>query len=81
MAVFNESLEICNKEKIAKETTLSISANIKDEASLVGWKQKTSSKKNMSISIYDVLSSKKFPENKLDELTDSIMVLAENDLP
>ena len=80
-AVYNELLEICKKEKMAKETTLSISENIKDEVSLVGWKQKTSSKKNMSMSIYDVLSVKKFPENKLDNLTDSIMVLAENDLP
>jgi hypothetical protein len=35
----------------------------------------------MSMSIYDVLSTKKFPENKLDELTDGIMVQAENDLP
>ncbi|MGA8843543.1 MAG: HsdR family type I site-specific deoxyribonuclease, partial [Nitrososphaeraceae archaeon] len=80
-AVYNELLEICKKEKMAKETTLSISENIKDEVSLVGWKQKTSSKKNMSMSIYDVLSAKKFPEKKLDELTDSIMILAENDLP
>jgi hypothetical protein len=35
----------------------------------------------MSMSIYDVLSTKKFPEDKLDELTDGIMILAENNLP
>ena len=74
-------LEICKKEKIAKVTTLSIFEHIKREVSLVGWKQKTSSKKNMSMSIYDVLSTKKFPEDKLDELTDEIMTLAENNLP
>ena len=59
-AVYNELLEICKKEKIAKATTLSIFEHIKGEVSLVGWKQKTSSKKNMSMSIYDVLSTKNF---------------------
>ena len=65
-AVYNELLEICKKEKIAKATTLSIFEHVRGEISLVGWKQKTSSKKNMSMSIYDALSSKKFPEAKLD---------------
>ena len=50
------------------------------EIELVGWKTKTISKKKISVTIYDILAENKFPENKVDELTDKIMTLAERNL-
>jgi type I restriction enzyme, R subunit len=57
--------------------TKSVFEQIKDETKIVGWKTKTGSKKKMSIIIYDILMENKFPENKLDELTKTIVDLAE----
>ena len=39
----------------------------------MGWKTKRSSQKTMSITIYDILTENKFPENKVDELTQKII--------
>ncbi|MFZ0515137.1 MAG: hypothetical protein WAM14_26305 [Candidatus Nitrosopolaris sp.] len=47
---------------------------------MVGWKSKTSSKKNMSNIIYDILTDNKFPGDKVDEITGKIIDLAERNL-
>lgn len=65
---------------ISKTTTKSIYDQIKKETEIVGWKTKTSSKKKISVTVYDILAENKFPENKVDELTDKIMTLAERNL-
>ena len=53
---------------------------MKEEAGIVGWKNKRSSEKKMSIAIYDILSENKYPENKTNELTLKIIDLAKRDL-
>ena len=65
---------------ISKNTTKSIFGQLKKEIEIVGWKTKTSSKKKMSIIIYDILTENKFPENKVDALTQKIIDLAERNL-
>ena len=65
---------------ISKNTTKSIFDQLKKETEIVGWKTKTSSKKKMSVIIYDILTENKFPENKIDELTQKIIDLAERNL-
>ena len=46
----------------------------------MGWKTKTSSKKNMNNIIYDILTENKFPDDKVDEITSKIIDLAERNL-
>jgi hypothetical protein len=53
---------------------------VKEEAGIVGWKNKRSSEKKMSISIYDILSENGYPEDKTNELTTKIIELAKRDL-
>ena len=65
---------------ISKNITKSIFDQLKKEIEIVGWKTKTSSKKKISIIIYDILTENKFPEDKVDELTQKIMNLAERNL-
>ena len=65
---------------ISKNTTKSISDQLKKEVEIVGWKTKTDSKKKMSIIVYDILIENKIPENKADELTHKIIDLAERNL-
>lgn len=38
---------------------------IKEETNIVGWKTKTSSEKKLSIAIYDILTEKKYPDDKV----------------
>ena len=65
---------------ISKNTTKSIFDQLKNEIEIVGWRTKTSSRKKMSIIIYDILTENKFPETKVDELTQKIIDLAEHNL-
>jgi hypothetical protein len=53
---------------------------IKEETKIVGWKTKTSSKKNMSNIIYDILTDNKFPDDKVEEITAKIIDLAERNI-
>jgi hypothetical protein len=53
---------------------------VKEEAEIVGWKNKRSSEKKMSVAIYDVLSENGCPEEKTNELTVQIIDLAKRDL-
>lgn len=80
-AVYEQLKRILKDERtISKNTTKSISDQLKNEIDIVGWKTKTSSKKKMSIIIYDILTENRFPENKIDELTQKIIDLAERNL-
>ncbi|MDQ6864406.1 MAG: DUF3387 domain-containing protein [Thermoproteota archaeon] len=63
-----------------KNMTKSIFEKIKKETSIVGWKTKTSSKKNMSNIIYDILTEYKFPDDRVDDITAKIIDLAERNL-
>jgi Type I restriction enzyme HindI endonuclease subunit-like, C-terminal len=80
-AVYEQLRQILkDDESIPKNTTKSIFDQLKKEIEIVGWKTKTSSKKKMSIIIYDILTENKFPENKFDGLTQQIIDLAERNL-
>jgi hypothetical protein len=81
-AVYEQLQSIKNgiDKAISKNTTKSIYEQIKKETELIGWKTKTSSKKKMSIIIYDILMGNKFPEDKIDGLTNKIIELAERNL-
>ncbi len=69
------------KDKNAScDITKDIFRQIQDETKIVDWKNKTSSSKNMNIAIYDILSKKKVPENKIDGLSSEIIELARRDL-
>ena len=65
---------------ISKNITKSIFDQLKKETEIIGWKTKTSSKKEMSVIVYDILTENKIPENKIDELTQKIIDLAERNL-
>jgi len=71
-----------NDEKSSRDITNAISAKIKEEAGIVGWKSKRGSEKKMSIAIYDILSenNNNYPEDKANELTMKIIDLAKKDL-
>ena len=53
----------------------------KEETKIVGWKTKTSSEKNLSIAIYDILTENKYPEDKVEKITPKIIELAKRNLP
>ena len=69
-----------NDEKSSKDITNSIYTKVKEEAGIVGWKNKRSSEKKMSIAIYDILSENGYTEGKTNELTTKIVELAKRDL-
>jgi hypothetical protein len=69
-----------NDEKNSKNLTNSIYTKVKEEAGIVGWKNKRSSEKKMSISIYDILSENGYSEDKTNEVTAKIIELAKMDL-
>ena len=79
-AVYSEIQSVVNNDEESKKITKSIYQNIKRETEIVGWKTKTSSKKNMSIIIYDILTENNFPEDKVDEITSKIIDLAGRNL-
>jgi len=66
------------KESI--ELTKKIFSQIKKETEIVGWKNKTSTEKNIKIVIYDVFSKAGFTDEQLSELSDKLITLAKNRL-
>ena len=66
--------------KVSKDITNSIYTKVNEEAGIVGWKNKRSSEKKMSIAIYDILFENGYPEEKTNELTIQIIDLAKRDL-
>jgi type I restriction enzyme, R subunit len=68
-AIFGLLQSLKNNEKPSKDTTNAIYTKMKEEVGIVGWKNKRSSEKKMSIAIYDILSENKYPENKTNKLT------------
>ena len=66
------------KESI--EITKTIFAKIKSETELVGWKNKTSVEKNIRAALYEILSEAKFEDDYIDELSDTVLTIAKNDL-
>jgi type I restriction enzyme, R subunit len=79
-AVYGLLQSLTNNEKASKGITNAIYAKVKEEAGIVGWKNKRSSEKKMSIAIYDILSESRYPEEKANELTMQIIDLAKRDL-
>jgi len=79
-AVYEQLQVLKNDEKVSKDITNAIYGKVKEEAGIVGWKNKRSSEKRMSIAIYDILSENKYPEDKTNELTMQIIDLAKRDL-
>ena len=81
-AIFEELLKITKNKELSKSITKKISKNIKEEPELVGWETKRSSEKQLSITIYDILSESKNKkvENKIDDLTEEFMSLAKRNL-
>ena len=79
-AVYELLQSIKNNEESSKGITNSIYSKVKEEAGIVGWKNKRSSEKKLSISIYDILSENRYPEDKTNELTTKIIELAKRDL-
>jgi hypothetical protein len=77
-AVFEELVKITKDKEFSKSITKKISEKIKEETELVGWKTKRSSEKQLSITIYDILSESKNKkiENKIDGLTEQFIDLA-----
>jgi hypothetical protein len=79
-AVYGLLQSIKNDENSSKSITNSIHSKVKEEATIVGWKNKRSSEKRMSIGNYDILSENRYPEDKTNELTTKIIELSKRDL-
>ena len=75
-------MKITKNKELSKSITKKIAENIKTETDLVGWKTKRSSEKQLSITIYDILSESKNKkiENKIDDLTEEFISLAKRNL-
>jgi type I restriction enzyme R subunit len=71
---------IKDNQKTSKNITTAIYKEVKAEAEIVGWKNKKSSEKKVSIDIYDILSENGYSEEKINELTMQIIDLAKRDL-
>jgi type I restriction enzyme R subunit len=79
-AVYEQLQSIKNDKKTSKDMTDAIFLKIKEETQIVGWRDKRSSEKKMSIAIYDILSGNSYPEDKINESTIRIIDLAKRDL-
>lgn len=75
-AVYGLLQSIKDDQKASKDITNAIYNKVKEEAEIVGWKNKRSSEKKISIAIYDILSENGYPEEKTNELTMQIIDLA-----
>jgi len=64
-AVYEELRSIIKDNAVSKSTAKTIFDQIKKETEIVGWKSKTSSKKKMSIIIYDILTDNNVPDGKV----------------
>ena len=72
-----------NKKRGRKESieiTKKIYEKIKPETELVGWRNKVSVEKNIRASLYEILSNYKFNDEEIDELSETILTIAKNDL-
>jgi hypothetical protein len=79
-AVYEVLESIKKNQELSKATTEKICGKLSEEAKLIGWKNKRSSEKKMSIDTYDILVENKYPEKKLDEITQMIIDLAKQHL-
>jgi hypothetical protein len=83
-AVYGELLNINNNDsQSSKDITKKISEQINEETHNVGWKDKKTSMKNMSIAISDILMENKvkiLPERQINDLTQRIIELAKINL-
>jgi hypothetical protein len=79
-AVYEQLQSLKNDEKASKDITNAIYTKVKEEAGIVGWKNKRSSEKKMSIVIYDILSENGYSEDKINDITMQIIYLAKRDL-
>ena len=57
-----------------------INDRIRNETNIIDWKTKKSSKKRISIIIYDILTDYKISEDEINELVPKIVELAERNL-
>jgi hypothetical protein len=79
--LYEELLSIRNDDEAKSKTiTKSIYEKIKGEITIVGWKTKKSSEERISVTIYDILTENKFPEDKINDLVPKIIDLAERTL-
>jgi hypothetical protein len=79
-AIYEGLLKLTKDKELSKITTRKISNGIKDEIQLVGWKTKTSSEKQLGMTVYDILTgtrNSKLEEN-VREITQQIINLAKN---
>jgi type I restriction enzyme R subunit len=79
-AVYEELESIKKNRDLSKATTEKISNKLSEEAKLIGWKTKRSSEKKMSIGIYDILIENKYPDKKIEDMTQMIIDLAKRHL-
>jgi hypothetical protein len=79
-AVYEELESIKKNQELSKVTTKKIFNKLSEETKLIGWKTKRSSEKKMSIDIYDILVESKYPEKKIEEITQMIIDLAKRHL-
>lgn len=79
-AAYEQLQSLKNNEKTSKDITTAIYSKVKEESGIVGWNNKRSSEKKMSIAIYDILSENGYPQDKTNEITMQIIDLAKRDL-
>lgn len=79
-AIYEGLLKLTKDKDLSKKTTMKISNGIREEIQLVGWKTKTSSEKQLGMTIYDILTGTKNKklEEKVEEITQQIINLAKN---
>lgn len=79
-AVCEELESVKKDQELSKTVTSKIFEKVNEEAKLIGWKTKRSSEKKMSIDIYDILSENKYPDQKIEDVTQMIIDLARRHL-
>lgn len=79
-SIYGELNQIKKDRNVAIDLTKELFSKLKPETEIVGWKNKTSTEKNMKAILYDTLSDAEFQEDKIEELTDKIITLAKNRL-
>jgi transcription initiation factor TFIIIB Brf1 subunit/transcription initiation factor TFIIB len=76
LAVYEELQSLGTDESESKNITTLIYEKVKVETNIEEWKTKKSSEKRISVTIYDILTDNKFPEDKINELLPKIIDLA-----
>jgi len=79
-AIYEGFLKLTKDKELSIKITKKISNGIKDETQLVGWKSKTSSEKQLGMTIYDILTGtqNRKLEESVEEITQQIINLAKN---